>query len=319
MQNWIHFAALKRSVELGPLLRRYQVQLRRSGPAGQYRGSCPIHGGQGQETFHANLYKNVFHCFSCGARGTVLDLVAAMDRCSLRQAAGKLAHEIAGHTPSPTVCAQQLVTEKSKPLSPLGFALRGVDSAHPYLALRGIDTALAREFGIGFYRGPGIFSGRLVIPVHNACGELVAYCGRTVDGSLPRYRFPAGFPKSQILFNFHRAAATPKSVVVVVEGFFDGLRLRQAGVRSVVALMGSALYEPQQRILLQRFRRVILMLDGDAAGRRATAEIAARLRSRCAVQVVSVPEQMQPDQMSTDQIRRALEVCRSTDAIGQVH
>ena len=195
MQTWVDFVAIKRSVALAPLLRRYQVKLRRSGAVDRYRGCCPIHGGQSQDAFHVDLSQNVFHCFACGAGGTVLDFVAAMDRCSVREAALKLAGETAGHIPLPIACGQALVTKKSKLVSPLRFTLRSLDSTHRYLADRGIDTATAREFGIGFYGGPGICSGRLVIPIHNRCGELVAYCGRAVDGSLPRYRFPAGFAK----------------------------------------------------------------------------------------------------------------------------
>jgi DNA primase len=227
MANWVDFAAIKSSVELAPLLQQYQVKLHRSG-RDQYRGCCPIHGGDGREAFHANLTKNVFHCFACGAGGTVLDFVAAMDRCSLREAALKLAHPAVPHHGPVTGCPRQLVTKKSKPLSPLGFTLRGVDTTHPYLAGRGIATATAREFGIGVYGGPGILSGRLVIPIHNARGELVAYCGRAVDGSQPRYRFPSGFAKSEIVFNLHRAAATGPQTAVVVEGFFDCVKLHQA-------------------------------------------------------------------------------------------
>src|SRR5437762_11434132 len=109
MQTWVDFAAIKRSVPLAPLLRRYQVKLRRSGHD-QYRGCCPIHGGDGREAFHANLSKNVFHCFACGAGGTVLDFVAAMDGCSLREAAWKLTSETAALREP----AKQLVTKKSK-------------------------------------------------------------------------------------------------------------------------------------------------------------------------------------------------------------
>ena len=83
----------------------------------------------------------------------------------------------------------------------------------------------------------------------------------------PRYRFPPGLAKSEILFNFRRAAAADKPAVIVVEGFFDCFKLHQAAVRSVVALMGAALSTSQQRLLLDRFQHVILMLDGDAAGR----------------------------------------------------
>src|ERR1051326_8357462 len=112
MQNWVNFAEIKHSVPFAPLLREYHVELRRSG-RDQYRGCCPIHGGQSRDAFHVNLAKNVFHCFACGAAGTVLDFVAAMDRCSLREAALKLAH---GNTRVSQPAASgptQLVTKKS--------------------------------------------------------------------------------------------------------------------------------------------------------------------------------------------------------------
>src|SRR2546422_6305125 len=77
MASWVDFAALKREVGLAPVLQQYDVQLRRSG-RDQYRGRCPIHHGEGGDAFHANLSRNIFHCFSCGAGGTVLDFVAAI-------------------------------------------------------------------------------------------------------------------------------------------------------------------------------------------------------------------------------------------------
>jgi DNA primase len=307
MSNWVDFATIRQSVPLAPLLQRYQVKLRRSG-RDQYRGRCPIHRGEGPEAFHANLSRNVFHCFSCGAGGSVLDFIAAMEGCDLREAALRLRQDaFLAHQSAAAVGGQkQLVTKRKGTPTPLGFTLRGVDSTHTYLAARGIERPTAEEFGVGLYRGPGIFSGRLVIPIHNQLGTLVGYCGRALDHSQPRYRFPPGFAKSEILFNFHRAAAAEKPAVVVVEGFFDCFQLHQAGVRSVVALMGSALYEPQQRLLLERFRHVILILDGDAAGRRATAEIAARLRPHCWVQVIHLPSDIQPDQMTSEEIRSIL-------------
>jgi DNA primase len=301
-KTWVDFAAIKRSVPLGPLLARYQVQLRRSGPD-QYRGCCPIHGGDGRDAFHANLRKNVFHCFACGAGGGVLDFVAAIDRCSVREAALKLFSETAAF--GEAASTRQLVTEKRRPLSPLGFTLRGIDSTHPYLATRAIASATAEQFGIGFYTGPGIFGGRLVIPIHNERGELVGYCGRAVDRSQPRYRFPFGFPKSELVFNLHRAAAAGHAAVVV-EGFFDCLKLYQAGVPTVVALMGATLYPPQLDALLRHFRNLVLMFDGDLAGRRATASIAAQLRPRIPIRVIHLPDQVQPDHLTAEAVREVL-------------
>jgi len=304
MQTWVDFTAIKQSIELAAVLRHYQVALRRSG-RDQYRGLCPIHRGEGRDAFHANLSRNLFHCFSCGAGGTVLDFVAAMEPCSLREAAQKL-QTLRVVAPPRARSTEPRVTRESKPLSPLGFQLRGIDPTHPYLASRGITTATAEEFGIGFYRGAGFLSGRLVIPIHNAGGELVAYSGRSLDGTEPRYRFPSGFAKSQVLFNLHRATATRQDRVVVVEGFFDCFQLHQAGV-AAVALMGTALYPAQQRALLQCFRNLILMLDGDEAGRRATAVLAARLRPHASVSGIRLPDSLQPDQLSVPQIRQTLQ------------
>ena len=149
--------------------------------------------------------------------------------------------------------------------------------------------------------------GRLVIPIHNGDGELVAYCGRSVDQAQPRYRVPPAFAKSEILFNMHRAGSGGDHSVVVVEGFFDCMKVHQAGFRSVVALMGSALYEPQRHALRARFRHVILLLDGDATGRKASAVIAQKLRPHCHVRVVLLPDGVQPDQLPTKDIGKALQ------------
>jgi DNA primase len=94
----------------------------------------------------------------------------------------------------------------------------------------------------------------------------------------------------------------------LVEGFFDCMKVYQAGARAVVALMGAALYPSQQRALLERFRRVILMLDGDSAGQRATAAITARLRTHCALRVIHLPAQTHPDLLSDEEIRHILEI-----------
>jgi DNA primase len=90
MSEWVSFAEIKRRITLEQVLRCYEVNwLRRSG-LNQYRGRCPIHRGQGQEAFHANLQRGVFHCFACGAGGNVLDFVAAMEGSSVREAALRL-------------------------------------------------------------------------------------------------------------------------------------------------------------------------------------------------------------------------------------
>jgi DNA primase len=141
----------------------------------------------------------------------------------------------------------------------------------------------------------------------------VAYCGRSVDQAQPRYRVPPAFAKSEILFNMHRAGSGRDHSVVVVEGFFDCMKVHQAGFRSVVALMGSALYEPQRYALRERFRHVILLMDGDATGRRASSVVAQNLRPHCSVRVVLLPDGIQPDQLSARDIGKALQPSANDD------
>jgi DNA primase len=90
------------------------------------------------------------------------------------------------------------------------------------------------------------------------------------------------------------------------EGFFDCLRLHQAGYRKVIALMGANLSEMQETLLLASFREVVLMLDGDEAGRCATRRVAARLRGRSSLDIAEVPSGRQPDQLSTEEIEQIL-------------
>ena len=89
MINGLDFKSIKHGVSLESVLRHYQVKIRRSGKD-QYRGCCPIHRGDGRDAFHVNLARNIFHCFSCGAGGTVLDFIAAIEGCSVFEAGHKL-------------------------------------------------------------------------------------------------------------------------------------------------------------------------------------------------------------------------------------
>jgi DNA primase len=308
MANWVNFAEIKAQTKLAGVLRRYGVDwLRGSGPQ-QYRGRCPIHRGEGEDAFHANLERNVFQCFACGQSGNVLDFVAAMEDCSIREAALRL-QEQQGHRASSTKQEPdreaKLVTKNREPNAPLTFRL-AVDSSHAYLPDRGLSASTTAHFGIGWYGGPGLMRNRIAIPIHDPLGRLVAYCGRALEGGTPRYRFPAGFQKSAVVFNYHRAVANPRNAVIVVEGFFDCMRVHQAGYGSVVALLGCVLSEAQKDLLQRGFRRTVLLLDGDEAGRVATQRIGRQLRPVMPVTEILLPARVQPDQLSSDELRQIL-------------
>ena len=142
--------------------------------------------------------------------------------------------------------------------------------------------------------------------IHNAAGELIAYAGRVIDGEEPKYRFPAGFRKSLVLFNLHRAMATKTRTVIVPESFFDAIAVHQAGYPVVVALMGSTLSRSQTELLTSHFG-LLVMLDGGAAGQQGTAAITDLLARHMPFAVVSLQEREQPDQLMAREIQRLVQ------------
>jgi DNA primase len=138
--------------------------------------------------------------------------------------------------------------------------------------------------------------GRIVIPIHNEAGELIAYAGRWPGNAgwpegEDKYRLPPGFHKSLVLFNLHRAREHTIDGLIVVEGFFDTLDFWQRGRKNVVALMGSSLSEAQERLIVQTVGgrgRVLLAFDPDEAGRKGMHEAAARLVSQVFVRTVTI-------------------------------
>ena len=208
--------------------------------------------------------------------------------------------------------AMQEETGSNKPMA---FTLQNLDPAHSYPTERGLEAATIAEFGLG-YCAKGTMAGRIVIPIHNLTGDLVAYAGRW-PGPPPegkeKYRFPGGFKKSLEMFNAHRAFAEDSiRPMVIVEGFFDAIYLWQHGCRSVIALMGSHLSLPQELLLLDAIsenrRHIVLALDNDEAGRKGTDLILPRLAPHAYVRVHRFPEEGgQPDGMSMEAIRAMMD------------
>jgi DNA primase len=329
-KKWVDFKSVKAAVSMEAVLKRCGVKVYRANKD-HVRGKCPLptHTSPTSKlSFVVNTTKNVWSCKSdsCVAAregktgGNVLDFVAVMEGCSIREAAEKLASWFGVQAEIPLVpkASKEAPEEAAKPApvpsaeppkdegqnAPLKFALKGVDPAHPYLVHRGITGETAALFGAGFFPGKGSMAGRVVVPIHNEKGDLVAYAGRSIDDAEPRYKLPADFKKSLVLFNLHRAKGEGR--VVLVEGFFGTMKLHQAGFPCVVGLMGSSLSEEQEKLLAEHFHEAVLLLDGDDAGRAATPEIAARLVRSMFVRAVDLAAGAQPDRFSSEEIKAIL-------------
>jgi DNA primase len=312
--TWVSFKQIKADVAIEQVLLRYGLRLRRIG--GELRGPCPLPthtSRRSRDSFSVSVSRNVWSCRSQScmaargghAGGNILDLVALIEGCSVRDAALRL-QDWSGAMPIRREVPPGDTTAPASSNAPLHFALQHIDRCHPYLAERGLAAETIRAFGVGFYGGRGFLCGRIVIPINDERGELVAYAGRATDGQEPKYRFPRGFRKSLVLFNLHRVLTTGARTVIVVEGFFDALDVHQAGYRAVVALMGSTLSRPQADLLSTHFDRVLLMLDGDDAGRHGAAAVTSALAGRIEVVPILLDEGTQPDQLPAVAVRRLL-------------
>ena len=174
--------------------------------------------------------------------------------------------------------AQQATSDADEPPpnQPLTFTFRHLDPTHPFLAEQGLTEETIATFGLGYHAGRGILHGRIVIPIHDDQGQLIAYAGRWPGNDAPegepKYKFPPNFHKSLVLYNLHRAREHAGEGLIVVEGFFSGVfTLWQQGRKNVVAIMGSALSEAQERLIVQTVGqrgRVLLIFDDDEAGKR---------------------------------------------------
>jgi DNA primase len=120
-----------------------------------------------------------------------------------------------------------------------------------------------------------------------------------------RTGFPAGFRKSLTLFNLHRAIATKTTTAIIVEGFVDAIAVHQAGYPAV-ALMGSALSHRQADLVCAHFDNVLLMLDGDEAGRQGATVAAHALRALVRFAIVTLEPGTQPDQLRPADIMHLL-------------
>jgi DNA primase len=314
--EWVDFKSVKAKVSMETVLSHYDVRLRRVG-VDQFRGKCPLPthcSARSNDSFSVSFTRNAWSCQSASciaARsgrvgGNVFDFVAEMERCSIREAALRLDRSLAENLLPPAAPVGKEPVPYALENQPLSFTLRNIDHQHSYVISRGLSEQTARYFGVGYYDGNGFLRGRVVIPIHNQHGELVAYSGRAIDKTEPKYRLPAGFRKSHVLFNLHRAIQSRDYTLILVEGFFDTFKIHQAGHHNVAALMGSRLSDCQTDLIANHFNQVILMLDADEAGKTATTAAATALSPMIKVQIVELAPGSQPDLLASKEINELL-------------
>ena len=333
--NWVNFAEIRARVSLEDvLLRYYQITtLKRDGP--KLIGPCPVHNGDSPRAFHADLDRNIWHCFSkCKKGGNQIDLVAAKENIPIRDAALKLqAHFLSttttkpaaapastpGAAPTPSVPTPPAAPSDPEPEGnpPLDVKL-DLKSDHPHLIQdRGLQLVTAQHFGLG-YCARGIMKGMIAIPVHDEEGTLVAYAGRRLKFSdireYGKYKFPKGFKKELVLYNLNRARAHLPELgfLIVVEGFFTVAKLYEHGFPNVVAVMGSDVSKHQARLLTEA-KEVVILFDGDDAGWGGALLARELLAKDITVRLARLPKGAEPESLSPKALRWLVNGLRQLD------
>ena len=210
------------------------------------------------------------------------------------------------------------------------------EAGRAYLAGRGVTEAAIERYGIGFApaawsklsdafqkrgiaehllvtaglavkreRGDGVydrFRGRVMIPIADERGRIVAFGGRALGDAQPKYLNTAETPvfnKRKLLFGLDRAhrAIASEGAAIVVEGYMDAIAAWEAGVLNVVATLGTSFTEEHAALLLRRAPRIVFCYDSDAAGQEATLRALSAVRGRAGeVRVLLLPDGKDPDE-----------------------
>jgi DNA primase len=186
----------------------------------------------------------------------------------------------------------------------LGFAPDRSDGLVQHLKANSINLESALKLGVvrksdrGWYDQ---FRNRLMFPIRDTKGGVIAFAGRVLDASLPKYINSPESPlyhKSSVLFGMDMAlpAIRTENSIIIVEGYFDHLALYRAGIRNVVATCGTALTMTHTSLIKRHAAKVYMLFDSDSAGRKATIRsMELFMEQRLPAYVISLPAGDDPD------------------------
>lgn len=333
---------LRSRITLSSLIGR-TVRVQRAGR--EFKACCPFH-NEKTPSFTINDEKGFYHCFGCSAHGDAIRWMTDQRGLSFMDAVKELAAEAGMQVPAPDPRAAKQAEKRAslhdvmaaaqgwfeqQLASPAGAAAR------EYLQRRGVSEGARRAFGFGFApddrkairsalgqfpvemlveaglliqvdgKDPyARFRGRLMLPIRDPRGRVIAFGGRILGDGEPKYLNSPDTPlfdKGRTLYNIDKASPASRKTnrVLVAEGYMDVVALTKAGFEDAVAPMGTALTEPQIERLWKLSETPILCFDGDNAGQKAALRAATRalplLRPGHSLSIALMPPGQDPDDL----------------------
>lgn len=333
---------LRSRITLSALIGR-TVKVTRAGR--EFKACCPFH-NEKTPSFTINDEKGFYHCFGCSAHGDAIRWMTDQRGLSFMDAIKELADEAGMEVPAADPRAAQRAEKANNLYDVMTAAqdwfvdeLNGLEGtqARTYLENRGFTRKTIDEFGFGFapdsraklkralsrFEIPMLveaglliavddkepydrFRGRLMIPIRDSRGRVIAFGGRILGDGEPKYLNSPDTPlfdKGRTLYNLDKCSPASRKTgrVIVVEGYMDVIAIAQAGFADAVAPLGTALTEQQIQMLWRMTEKPLLCFDGDSAGQKAAMRAALRalplLKPGHSLQFVTLPEGQDPDDL----------------------
>ncbi|MDP2754072.1 MAG: DNA primase [Nitrospirota bacterium] len=190
----------------------------------------------------------------------------------------------------------------------IGYATNEWDALFKYLKNRGYTDSLIKDAGLAVASASGgeksyrdVFRGRIIFPIFNLQNDVIAFGGRVMDNSMPKYlNSPETeiFKKGDTLFaiNLSKDEIRKKDYVIIVEGYLDAIVCHQYGFKNTVAPLGTALTLRHLQRLKLLTKKVVLVFDGDEAGiSAARRSLSIVCESDFKARVLLLPEGEDPD------------------------
>ncbi len=320
-------------VNILDVVNRY-VQTKKAGV--NYKWLCPFH-SEKSPSFVISPQKNIAHCFSCGKWGGPIRFLMEIEKIDFREAVSILAKEAGIEMKTDFMRERQekwediyalyretalwyhtslFQRENEKYLNYLLDRQISVETIKKFqlgcstaprdlyfhLKEKGFDPKFLIESGIFVSEWRDKFFGRITFPIANSMGHVVAFTGRVLDTSLPKYlNSPASniFDKSSILYAMHLAKQkiAKSGEVFIVEWQMDTVALHQAGIENVVGISGTALTKDHIRALKRFAKCIYLALDADDPGVKATfSSIENLMNEDIEIRIVRIPNGKDPDE-----------------------
>lgn len=285
------------------------VTLKRAGS--NMNGLCPFH-SEKTPSFTIFKASHSFYCFGCGAGGDVITFIMKIENLDYIGALEFLAKRVGINIPADNkepergIKKSRIIEMNRAAAKFFHEQLKESREAQSYLERRQLPMSLIKHFGIGYApnefgrltdhmhslgftdeelitgflcgksqktgRAYDYFRGRIMFPILDVSGDVIAFGGRVIDDTMPKYLNSSdtpAFKKSRNLFALNFAKNSCSEQIILCEGYMDVIALHGAGFSNAVATLGTALTAEQARLIKRYSKSVIISYDSDEAGQRA--------------------------------------------------